>query len=195
VNKVNDDFAEFSTPEQASETIKDSATVNCACDPHEKDVLPPGYTLVSILCEAAGSTVYKAIAASGAFVAIKKSRTHSTNDIQNECRLMIQASGTNVVGVQEHGVHRDCYYIAMDFIDGECLKHLAHNSHLSCREVFAVGLALLAALDDIHSKGVLHGDVNMANVFIRSADRNICFIDFGGGGGQWLTRMIPSHHY
>ena len=70
-------------------------------------------------------------------------------------------------------------FIAMEFVEGRELKQLlADGQRLKPQEVVRIVLAVLAALQHAHERGVTHRDIKPANVILL-ADGSVKLADFG----------------
>ncbi len=69
-------------------------------------------------------------------------------------------------------------YIAMEFIDGQTLKHRIEGRPMRLAELLDVAIAIADALAAAHARGIVHRDIKPANIFIsRSGQTKV--LDFG----------------
>lgn len=81
----------------------------------------------------------------------------------------------NVLLYRESFVKEESLHIVLDWCDGGTLLDRFHDVqetkiHLPEDEIWHYFLSLCLALEHLHSHGVLHRDVKMANVFLRSSE-------------------------
>lgn len=126
-----------------------------------------------------------------------------------EMRVLAQMQCPNIVRVVDRGVDVDLGpYLVMEKLEGEDLEsRIQREGPLSPQELTLVVRQLGAALDHVHSRGLVHRDIKPSNVFLCS-DGQVKLLDFGavkantplhGHGGRTtpgmligtLTRMSP----
>ncbi|MFC1419599.1 serine/threonine-protein kinase [Streptacidiphilus cavernicola] len=97
-----------------------------------------------------------------------------------EARAVAQVRHPSVVGIHDVVEQDGRPWIVMELVDGATLGSvLAAEGPLPPREAAAIGLAVLAALEAAHARGVLHRDVKPDNVLLERGSGRIVLTDFG----------------
>lgn len=96
-----------------------------------------------------------------------------------EAQALARFDSPNIVRVfsvfEEHGTA----YIAMEFLEGQTLAQVLEQRHvLPQQEALDIIEEIANALETVHAAGLLHGDINPANVMICQGAR-VVLIDFG----------------
>jgi serine/threonine protein kinase len=102
---------------------------------------------------------------------------------RREARAAAGVNHPNVCQVYEIGEDGGQLFIAMELLEGEPLSDRLGRGPLPVVEAFALGRAMLAALQALHATGVVHRDLKPSNAFL--TPHGVKLLDFG------LARPLP----
>jgi Protein kinase domain len=99
--------------------------------------------------------------------------------LRREAHLLAKLDHENVVRCIDFGEADGYFYLALELVDGESLKHrLDRVGKLSGKDAAKIAYAVGHGLQHAHAKGVVHRDVKPGNVLL-SRDGKVKLGDFG----------------
>lgn len=85
----------------------------------------------------------------------------------NESKAVSMLSHPNIVSIYDVSVREDLKYIVMEHIRGITLKnYMSRKGKLPVREAVSFTEQILRALDQAHSKGIIHRDIKPQNIML-----------------------------
>ncbi len=107
-----------------------------------------------------------------------KADPESRARLLNEARAASALRSPNIAVTYDIGEDGGSDFIVMEYVEGELLSARLANGPLPVRDAIEIGMQVADALDEAHSRGIVHRDIKSANL-MRTERGLVKVLDFG----------------
>ena len=161
------------------------------------------YELKALIAAGGMGEVYRAVDTRlNRTVAIKTLPEHLSNDparrerFTREAKIVSSLNHPHICTLYDVGMQDDIQYLVMEHIDGETLRKRLERGPLPLARALEYSIEICDALDKAHRRGVIHRDLNPANIMLTAS--GVKLLDFGLAGPRTpageTTLKIPTEH-
>jgi serine/threonine-protein kinase len=199
-----------------AENASVAATVN-STEPRQGQIIDNKYRLESQLGEGGMGAVWRATRLNiGDAVAIKVLHSGLLNTpngaerFRREAQSAARLKHPNVVTIHDFGVSHGLLYLVMELVEGQSLRaFIQKQGPLRSSVIAEIMSQVCSALDEAHSRGIIHRDIKPDNIMVSEASgrHRVKVLDFGiakmldtstGSSSGTLTQtgsVIGTPHY
>ena len=143
------------------------------------------YSILECVHNSGNSLLYKATdTLTGELVILKTIRLDSMDarnlaKLQHEQAILLKLASASVPEAVDLVRIDDGFFLVLKYYSGITLSEYIKERKISIKEFLHLARKIVSALSDVHTAGIIHKDINPANILYDHQSRNVTIIDFG----------------
>ncbi|MEO1210206.1 MAG: AAA family ATPase [Cyanobacteria bacterium J06638_20] len=144
-----------------------------------------GYQVLEILHDGFNSQVYRAYRQTDEQQVVLKLLRKQYPSPEEILRFRLEYDLTQHLQIPEviqvYGLepHHNTFFLVLEDYGGRSLQELQSSTSFSVEQVLQIGIQVAMALGEIHRNGIIHKDINPANILLNPETGQVKVIDFG----------------
>ena len=103
---------------------------------------------------------------------------NTTKRFKKEASTLANINHPGVAKVFDFGKDDNCYYIILEFIEGNTLETIIKSGSLNLNQLIQTVQKTALILEDLHKQSIIHRDIKPSNIMIKESGE-VILLDFG----------------
>ena len=146
---------------------------------------PAGYRLTEKIAESGATQIFRALWENDQQSVVIKTlqADQATREniamLQHEADILSGLTGSNIVRLIERTKIQDLPALVLEDTGGQSIDRVLAHRRIPLKACVGIGIAIAKALRDVHRSGIVHKDINPANIIVNAKTNTIRLVDFG----------------